>query len=102
NNRPGGSIPPFNKGLRGRGGRVIIVADGPAVRRRHTLHAGEEAAGYVDRVRRGANVWRRNDRPRTSVPMHDECLAYSAVRIRDVADSPAVGGRKARHAIEVI
>src|SRR5438046_132092 len=73
---------------------VVVVADGPAVRRRRARYAGENV------VVSGVSVGRGSDSPRGPVPSLDESLIGVAGIV--VADDPAVGWRRARHGLEGI
>src|SRR3989442_8236202 len=74
---------------------VVVVADGPAVRRRHTRHAIEVV------VLEGAGAGGADDGPRGPVPALDERLRKTAV-VNGEADRPTLGRRHARHAKEVV
>src|SRR5436190_17901367 len=71
---------------------VVIVADGPAIRRRSARHPAELV------VLRGARVGRGDDGPRCPVPVLDERLVIDADTI--AADGPAIRGRSARYPTE--
>src|SRR5439155_24129366 len=68
---------------------VVVVADGPAVRRRHARHAIEEV------MLGGAGAGRVDDGPGGPVPALDESLIKAAGVDRE-ADGPADGRRGAR------
>ncbi len=90
---PRGPVPALDQGLIG--AAVVVVADGPALRCRHARH-GKEVV-----VLRGAGVGRGDDGPRGPVPALDQGLnRQDAVVV--VADGPALRGRHARHATEVV
>ena len=65
--------------------RIVVVADGPAVRRRPARHAIEQVA------LRSAGVGGGDDGPRGPVPALDQGLIEVAAGVDDVvADGPAV------------
>src|SRR5581483_6290333 len=75
---------------------VVVVADGPAIRRRQTLD-------IVEGIPRLACVGRADDGPRGPIPALDQGLDDEwAVWIPETADRPAIRVRRALDAIKVV
>ena len=74
---------------------VVVVADGPAVRRRHARHAIEEV------MLGGAGAGRVDDGPGGPIPALDQGLRKAA-GVDGEADGPTLGRRHARHAKEEV
>ena len=92
-NRPQGPVPLLDECLIEKAA-VCVVPHGRAIRRRGACHRSEVIILHRTGVGRGDNG------PHKAVPVLNERLivGYSSI----VTNSPAVGGRNARHAQEIV